>query len=157
MVISSQQQVVSFKRDVFSYLRRLRAQGYLTLGQLIALQRIAALGPHIKRSYAALAKWCQVSRSTITRTLAIAERIGLISRHTKRRRYWDGERVRVVKDAVTLRFLRFSSSAQKKPESGSYISLGQLLAPFKPLDPLLAAALDKLERSLIKSGRMNST
>lgn len=149
-------QQVSFKKAVFSKLRQLRAEGKLTIGQLVTLQRMVALGQQSKRSYAALAKWCQVSRSTISRTLNVAEALGIIERHSNRRRYWDGERVRVVRDIVTLCFLTVSSKVQKEPESESFVSLGSLLATKEPLDDGLAMALRKLRSSIENSGRWST-
>lgn len=146
-------QEVSQKQAVFSRLRELRKQGKLTLGQLVALQRMAALGSRTKRSYAALSRWCQVSRSTITRTLNIAERLGIITRHSQRRKYWDGQRVRVVNDTIIVIFQAISSQVQNKPESGSLIYLEKLLVPNEPLDAGLEAALNKLKQSMQKSGR----
>jgi hypothetical protein len=125
-----------------------RNAGELTYMQAGVLMAFAVLGFDFKRSYAALSRWAGVSRATIGRALAAGERLGLLTRHSKRRKLWDGERIRIVRDIITVRLRRFSSSSQNEPESDSFVSLWSLVAPNIPIDGLLGEALRRLGRSI---------
>lgn len=122
--------------------------GELTYMQAHVLMSFAVLGFDFKRSYAALSRWSHVSRATIGRVLAVGERLGLLTRHSKRRKLWDGERIRIVRDIITVRLQRFSSSSQNEPESDSFVSLWSLIAPNVPIDGPLGEALRRLGRAI---------
>lgn len=122
--------------------------GELTYMQAHVLMSFAVLGFDFKRSYAALSRWSHVSRATIGRVLAVGERLGLLTRHSKRRKLWDGERIRIVRDIITVRLRRFSSSSQNEPESDSFVSLWSLIAPNVPIDGPLGEALRRLGRAI---------